>query len=161
MTAFYPVWPYIKDNDVPTIYDIMDVHLFNSYMEQHHKALVPFAKVLTNNIVRREKPFYQHINAVCGLGINQVEIAKRRTGKTARTLLEHWCGDIAVQRCQQPRFCFFLSGSRFRSKAGIVQAFLCPGLGSRRCLYGQRTKIWRGRGPVLPCDPFYYAGASE
>ena len=81
VTAFYPVWPYIKDNKVPTIYDIMDVHLFNSYMEQHHKALVPFAKVLTNNIERREKPFYQHINAICGLGKNQVEIAKSRTGR--------------------------------------------------------------------------------
>ena len=81
LTAFYPVWPYIKKNLVPAIYDIMDVHLFNSYMKQHHKFLLPFAKILTNNIERREKPFYQNVSAVCGLGRNQVEIAKKRTGK--------------------------------------------------------------------------------
>ena len=81
MTAFYPVWPYIKDNHVPAIYDIMDVHLFNSYMEQHHKMLLPVAKLLTRNIENRERPFYEHVNAICGLGRNQVEIAKKRTGK--------------------------------------------------------------------------------
>ena len=57
MTAFYPVWPYIKDNRVPVIYDIMDVHLFNSYMGQHHKLLVPFARLLTKFIEHREEPF--------------------------------------------------------------------------------------------------------
>lgn len=82
MTAFYPVWPYAKDNQIPVIYDIMDVHLFNSYMEQHHKVLLPIARLLTHNIEKRERPFYKYVNAVCGLGKNQVEIAKKRTGKT-------------------------------------------------------------------------------
>ena len=80
MTAFYPVWPYVKKNHIHVIYDIMDVHLFNSYMEQHHKVLLPIAKILTRNIERREKPFYEYVDVVCGLGKNQVEIAKMRTG---------------------------------------------------------------------------------
>ena len=81
VTAFYPVWPYFKDNHVPVIYDIMDVHLFNSYMEQHYKAFVPLARILTRSIEKREKPFYQNVDAICGLGRNQVEIAKSRTKK--------------------------------------------------------------------------------
>ena len=81
VTAFYPVWPYIKEESIPTIYDIMDIHLFNSYMEQHHKIVLPLAKAFTSHLERKEKPFYEHIDAVCGLGRNQVEIAKKRTGK--------------------------------------------------------------------------------
>lgn len=81
VTAFYPIWPYIKENPVPVIYDIMDVHLFTGYMEQHHSKLVLFAKLLTKNIERRERFFYENISAVCGLGRNQLMIAKKRTGK--------------------------------------------------------------------------------
>lgn len=80
-TAFYPVWSYIKSHSVPVIYDVMDVHLFNSYMEQRHKELVPLVRLFTKNIERKEKPFYDHVDAICGLGRNQVEIAKTRTGK--------------------------------------------------------------------------------
>lgn len=81
ITAFYPVWPYFKKHAVPTIYDIMDVHLFNSYMEQHHKILLPLAKLLSNNIEKREKSFYENVSAICGLGRNQVDIAIKRTGR--------------------------------------------------------------------------------
>lgn len=82
LTAFYPIWPYIKKQQVPVIYDIMDIHLFNGYMEQHHKWLLPLAKLLTKNIEYREKGFYKSVNAICGLGRNQLMIAKKRTGKT-------------------------------------------------------------------------------
>ncbi len=81
VTAFYPIGDYVKKNHVPVIYDIMDVHLFTGYMEQHHNKLVPFAKLLTNNIEKREQSFYDNVSAVCGLGRNQLMIAKKRTGK--------------------------------------------------------------------------------
>lgn len=81
VTAFYPIWPYVKNNPIPVIYDIMDIHLFNSYMEKNHKLFVPMAKMLTKNIEWREKNFYKHVSAVCGLGRNQLEIAKQRVGK--------------------------------------------------------------------------------
>ena len=81
LTAFYPVWPYIKDNSIPAIYDIMDVHPFSNYMKLHHKRLAPFAKLLIRIIGWREKAFYEHVSAVCGLGRNQLKIAKERTGK--------------------------------------------------------------------------------
>lgn len=81
VTAFYPVWPYVRDKDIPVIYDIMDIHLFNSYMEQHHRLLSPAAKLLTHNIEKREKPFFKNVSAVCGLGKNQIEIAKQLVKK--------------------------------------------------------------------------------
>ena len=81
VTAFYPIGDYVKKNHVPVIYDIMDVHLFTGYMEQHHNKLVPFAKLLTKNIEKREQSFYENVSAVCGLGRNQLMIAKKRTGK--------------------------------------------------------------------------------
>lgn len=81
ITAFYPVWPYIKENNVPTIYDIMDIHMFESYVRSHHSIFVPLAKLFTRIIERREKRFYESVDAVCGLGKNQLEVAIKRTGR--------------------------------------------------------------------------------
>lgn len=80
LTAFRPIWPYMKDMDVPVIFDIMDVHMIDSYMWEHHKILAPFAKLLTLFVHYREKAFYHNVSAVTALGKNQLEIAKARTG---------------------------------------------------------------------------------
>lgn len=80
LTAFYPVWPYVKKKNIPVIYDIMDVNPFLNYMKLHHKKLMPFASLLTKSIEWRAKVFYKHVSAVCGLGRNQLMIAKKRTG---------------------------------------------------------------------------------
>ncbi len=82
LTAFYPVWPYVKKKNIPVIYDIMDVHPFSNYMKLHHKKLMLFANLLTRSIEWRAKVFYKHVSAVCGLGRNQLMIAKERTGRT-------------------------------------------------------------------------------
>ena len=87
LTSFYPVWPYVKNQDIPVIYDIMDVHMFNSYVEKNFKFLTPLAKVLTSVIEYREKPFYHHVSAVCGLGRNQLEIAMKRVDKPVPSCL--------------------------------------------------------------------------
>ncbi len=81
LTAFRPLWPYIKYTKVPVIFDIMDVHMFSSYMQEHHKALAPLAKLLTTIINKRERIFYDNVSAVTALGRGQLEIAKARTGK--------------------------------------------------------------------------------
>lgn len=81
LTAFRPVWPYIKDGKTKAIYDIMDIHLINSYFKKRHKMLYPFVSLLmwVNSI--REKSFYHNVDAVTGLGRNQLGTAKLRTGK--------------------------------------------------------------------------------
>ncbi len=79
-TAFRPCWPYMKEMDVPVIFDIMDVHMINSYMAEHHKIIAPFVKMITNIVHRREKVFYENIAGVTGLGRGQLEIAKKRVG---------------------------------------------------------------------------------
>ena len=81
LNCFYPVWPFVKKRNIPCIYDIMDVHLFNSYMETHHKLLTPLAKMLTHYIEKKEKPFYKYVSAVSGLGLNQLNIAIQKTEK--------------------------------------------------------------------------------
>ena len=82
LTAFYPVWPYIKKKNVPVLYDIMDVHALKKYVEQNYKKLAPFAKLLTKCLEWREKAFYENVSAICGLGRNQLMIARKRTGRT-------------------------------------------------------------------------------
>lgn len=81
-TAFRPVWPYMKENSVPVIYDIMDVHMFDSYIKTHKKALYPAAKVINAIYNLREKEFYRNVAAVSALGKNQLEIAIKRTGRS-------------------------------------------------------------------------------
>ena len=80
LSAFRPVWPYMKESNVPVIYDIMDIHLFEGYMRQHMKPLAPAARLATRALERREAPFYHAVSGVCGLGKNQLEIAVKRTG---------------------------------------------------------------------------------
>ena len=41
ITAFRPVWPYIRDKDVKAVFDLMDVHPINSFMKEHHPFLYP------------------------------------------------------------------------------------------------------------------------
>ena len=82
LTAFYPVWPYIKKKNVPVLYDIMDVHALKKYVEQNYKKLAPFAKLLTKCLEWREKAFYENVSAICGLGRNQLMIARKWTGRT-------------------------------------------------------------------------------
>lgn len=81
LTAFRPIWPYIKDGNIKVIYDIMDIHLINSYFKKRQKLLYPFVSLLMRVNRIREKSFYHSVAAVTGLGRNQLEIAKRRTGK--------------------------------------------------------------------------------
>ena len=80
LTAFRPIWPYMQEKRVPVIYDIMDVHMIDSYMREHHKALSPFVKLVTNTVRKREKVFYDNVSAVTALGSGQLIIAKARTG---------------------------------------------------------------------------------
>ena len=82
LTAFFPLWPYVKKKNIPVIYDIMDIHPFSNYMKLRHKKLMPFASLLTKSIEWRSKGFYKYVSAVCGLGRNQLMIAKKRIGRT-------------------------------------------------------------------------------
>ena len=79
-TAFNPIYPYIKKNKTPVIYDIMDIHMVNPYMSQNHKYLAPIVRLLTKIIETKEKKFYQLVNGVTGLGRNQLITAIDRTG---------------------------------------------------------------------------------
>lgn len=79
-SAFRPIWPYMKKKDVSVIFDIMDVHMINEYMKKNKKILYPFVKCFTKLNELREKGFYKNVAAVSGLGKNQLEIAKKRTG---------------------------------------------------------------------------------
>ena len=78
ITAFRPVWPYIRDKNVKAIFDIMDVHPFNSYMREHHPFLYPGFKVFDWVNKKREKQFYNNVVGVSALGCKQLEIAKKR-----------------------------------------------------------------------------------
>lgn len=82
MTAFRPIWPYMKRNQVLTIYDIMDIHLINEFMREHYPVIYPFIRLVSafNNF--REKGFYKNVVGVTGLGRKQLEIAKKRTGNS-------------------------------------------------------------------------------
>lgn len=79
-TAFRPVWPYMKKANVPVIFDIMDVHLINTYMQKNHKLAAPFVKLITMITNKREEPFYKNVAGVSALGRGQLKIAKERTG---------------------------------------------------------------------------------
>ncbi len=80
ITAFRPVWPYCRDKDVKTGFDIMDVHLFDSYMKEHHPFLYPVVRIFDWVNKKREERFYNSVEAVTALGRKQLEIAKQRTG---------------------------------------------------------------------------------
>lgn len=79
-TAFRPIWPYMNKNNVPVIYDIMDVHMINSYMHKNHRIVAPLVKLVTKIINKREQPFYDNVVGVTALGRGQLDIAKNRTG---------------------------------------------------------------------------------
>ena len=79
-SAFRPIWPYMKKKNVPVIFDIMDVHMINEYVKKNKKILYPFVKCFTKLNELRERGFYKNVAAVSGLGRNQLEIAKKRTG---------------------------------------------------------------------------------
>lgn len=79
-TAFRPIWPYMKNKNVPVIYDIMDVHMINAYMKSHNKMLAPMVKLATMFINLLEKSFYNNVKGVCALGRNQLDIALERAG---------------------------------------------------------------------------------
>lgn len=68
LTAYRPVWPYMKEHNVPVIYDIMDVSLIDGYLKVNRKALYPIAKIVLSLARIREKVFYYNISGVIGLG---------------------------------------------------------------------------------------------
>ena len=80
ITAFRPVWPYIRDKDVKAVFDLIDVHPINSFMKEHHPFLYPAFKVFDWFNKMREKGFYNCVVGVTALGRKQLEIAKQRTG---------------------------------------------------------------------------------
>lgn len=80
ITAFRPCWPYMEKNNIPVIYDIMDVHMLDTYMDQHHKGIAPFIKLVMGLIHKKEANFYHHVSGVTALGRGQLEIARKRTG---------------------------------------------------------------------------------
>lgn len=80
ITAFRPVWPHIKKMNIKAIFDIMDVHPINTYMEEYHPFLYPWFKVFDWINKKREKGFYNSVVGVTALGSMQLEIAKQRTG---------------------------------------------------------------------------------
>ena len=79
ITAFRPVWPYIRDNNVEAVYDIMDVYTFNSYLK-YHPYFYPAFRIFDWLNKKREKGFYNRVVGVSSLGRKQLEIAKQRTG---------------------------------------------------------------------------------
>ena len=83
ITAFRPVWPYIRNRNVKAVYDLMDVHPINSYMESHHPFLYPVYRIFDWFNKKREKGFYKSAVGVTALGCKQLEIAKQRTGNRA------------------------------------------------------------------------------
>ena len=80
ITAFRPVCPYIKEKNVKAVYDLMDVHLFNSYMKERHPLIYPTFRLFDCLNKKREKEFYNCVVGVTALGRKQLEIAKQRTG---------------------------------------------------------------------------------
>jgi len=80
ITAFRPVWPYIRNRNVKAVYDLMDVHPINSYMKSHHPFLYPVYRIFDWFNKKREKGFYKSAVGVTALGCKQLEIAKQRTG---------------------------------------------------------------------------------
>lgn len=80
LTAFRPVWPYIKDKDIKAVFDIMDIHLIKSYFKKRYALLYPLISLLMLLNGFREKGFYHRVAGVIGLGKGQLEIAKYRTG---------------------------------------------------------------------------------
>ena len=83
ITAFRPVWPYIRNRNVKAVYDLMDVHPINSYMKSHHPFLYPVYRIFDWFNKKREKGFYKSAVGVTALGCKQLEIAKQRTGNRA------------------------------------------------------------------------------
>lgn len=80
ITAFRPIWPYIREKNVKAVFDIMDVHPINSFMKEHHPLLYPAFRIFDWVNKKREKGFYNSIVGVTALGRKQLEIAKQKTG---------------------------------------------------------------------------------
>ena len=76
--AFEPCITYAKNNNIPLVYDIMDVSLVESYFDQHHKLFSPLIKCLMKFECYREKTFFEYISGICALGKNQLKYAKNR-----------------------------------------------------------------------------------
>ena len=76
ITAFRPVWPFIRDKNVKAVFDIMDVHPVDSYLKGHHPFLYPAFRVFDWFNKKREKGFYNSVVGVTALGRKQLEIAK-------------------------------------------------------------------------------------
>lgn len=83
ITAFRPVWPYIRDKDVKAVFDLMDVHPINSYMKERYPFLYPAFRIFDWVNKKREQGFYKSVVGVTALGRKQLEIAKQRTGNRA------------------------------------------------------------------------------
>ena len=83
VTAFRPVWPYIRTRNVKAIFDMMDVHTFTSYVKEHHPFLYPAFRIFDWFNKKREKGFYKSAVGVTALGRKQLVIAKQRTGNRA------------------------------------------------------------------------------
>lgn len=79
-SAFWPVWPYMQEKNVPVIYDIMDITMFDTFIGSKSKLLVPMGKAVADVMRKREWNFYHHVSAITGLGKHQVDYAVERTG---------------------------------------------------------------------------------
>ncbi len=78
--AFEPCFSYAKKNNIPIIYDIMDIPLIESYFRRNNKIIAPIAKVAMAVERKREKRFFDYIQGVTGLGKNQLQYALGRVG---------------------------------------------------------------------------------
>ena len=76
--AFEPCYSFSVANNIPIIYDIMDIPLVETYMEENYKLIAPIAKLVMSIERSREKQFFKRISGVTALGRNQLNYAIRR-----------------------------------------------------------------------------------
>lgn len=76
--AFEPCISFAKNNNIPLIYDIMDVSLVESYFNQRHRLLSPLIMSIMKFERYRERTFFEYICGISALGKNQLTYAKKR-----------------------------------------------------------------------------------
>ena len=97
--AFEPCYSFSKRNNIPMIYDIMDIPLIENYMKENHKIIAPLAKIIMSLERRREKKFFKCIYGITALGKNQLDYAIRRAyNRPIHTALVYNGNDVTELR---------------------------------------------------------------
>lgn len=76
--AFEPCHSFAKAHNIPIIYDIMDIPLVVTYMQENYKAIAPIAKIVMMIERRLEVKFFKNISGITALGKNQLDYAIKR-----------------------------------------------------------------------------------